>query len=103
MKGEKRMKKLTYQAQIRLSIGSLVLCFLMAHITKQGSITNVAWIITGLLFIINPVWPKMWDWKDHKPCVINKFQELWWCYVNVVDGYVLAEVDAVKNRLCIDL
>ena len=66
MKGEKRMKKLTYQAQTRLSIGSLVLCFLMAHITKQGAFTNVGWIITGLLFIINPVWPKMWDWKDPK-------------------------------------
>ena len=23
-------------------------------------------MIAGLFFVINPVWPKMWDWKDHK-------------------------------------
>jgi len=60
------MKKLTFKTQFRICMGILILSFVLAHITKQGVFTNIAWIIYGLLFIINPVWPEMWDHADHK-------------------------------------
>ena len=59
------MKKLTFPQQMRLCIGILVLCFLLAIMTKQGIFSNIAWIIYGLFFAINPVWPSMWDHLDH--------------------------------------
>jgi len=66
MKGcECPMKRLTFHVQIRLTIGLYFLCFILAHVFKQGWLTNVGWIIYGLFFIINPVWPQSWDWRDH--------------------------------------
>ena len=40
------MKKLAYHVQIKISVGILLLCFVLAHITKQGVFTNVGWIIS---------------------------------------------------------
>ena len=42
-KGE-NMKKLSFQTQIKISLGIYLLCFVIAHITKQGVFTNVGWI-----------------------------------------------------------
>lgn len=66
MKGcECPMKRLTFHVQIRLSLGIGLLCFILASVVKQGLFMNAAWIIYGLFWIINPVWPQSWDWKDH--------------------------------------
>ena len=46
--------------------GNFLLCFVIAHVTKCGIFTNLGWMIAGLFFVINPVWPKMWDRKDHR-------------------------------------
>lgn len=59
------MKRLTFHVQIRLTLGLFFLCFVLAHVLKQGWLTNVGWIIYGLFFAINPVWPQSWDWRDH--------------------------------------
>ena len=65
------MKKLTFKTQIRICMGILILSFILAHITKQGVFTNIAWIVYGLFFIINPVWPAMWDHADHKKLTLG--------------------------------
>ena len=49
------MKKLTFKTQFRICMGVLILSFVLAHITKQGVFTNIAWIVYGLFFIINPI------------------------------------------------
>ena len=59
------MKKLTFYMQIRITLGLYSICFILAHVFKQDWLTNVGWIIYGLFFIINPVWPQSWDWRDH--------------------------------------
>lgn len=59
------MKKPTFHVQIRLSLGIGLLCYILASVVKQGLFMNAAWIIYGLFWIINPVWPQSWDWKDH--------------------------------------
>lgn len=59
------MKKLSFSAQIKICIGIQVFCFILATITKYGVFSNVAFVIFGLFFTINPVWPKMWDYADH--------------------------------------
>lgn len=52
------MKKLAYRVQIQISMGIFLLCFAIAHVTKCGIFTNLGWMIAGLFFVINPVWPK---------------------------------------------
>ena len=59
------MKRLTFHTQIRVSLGIFILCLFLAHITKQGIFSNIGWIVYGLFFVINPVWPKSWDHADH--------------------------------------
>lgn len=59
------MRKLTFKIQMYISIGILICCFLLATFTKQSLFSNAGWIIYGLFFIINPVWPDTWDWRDH--------------------------------------
>lgn len=31
----------------------------------MGIFHNIVWILVGLLFAVNPVWPKSWDWRNH--------------------------------------
>ena len=59
------MKQITFKAQvITLAIihGFLLL---LAELTKVSLFNNAAWIIWGLVFIINPVCPKAWEYSDH--------------------------------------
>ena len=65
------MKKLTFKTQFRICIGVLVLSFVLATVTKQGFFSNIAWIVYGLFFIINPVWPEMWNHADHKKMTLG--------------------------------
>lgn len=59
------MCKLTFKLQMYISLGILICSFILATCTKQSLFNNVGWVIYGLFFIVNPVWPKSWDWKDH--------------------------------------
>ena len=59
------MKKLDFRLQIRISLIILVLCFILATVTKISWLHNLGWVIYGLFFIIHPVWPKAWDWQGH--------------------------------------
>ena len=59
------MKKLDFKWQIRISLGLLLLCFVLATATKIAWLHKLGWIIYGLMSILNPVWPKAWDWQDH--------------------------------------
>ena len=59
------MKKLDFATQIKLSLIILVLCFILASVTKIAWLHNLGWVIYGLFFIIHPCWPKAWDWQDH--------------------------------------
>lgn len=60
------MNRLTFRSQIRIGFGVFLLCIVAAMITKQGIFHNIGWIIYGLLFIINPVWPQRWNYADHR-------------------------------------
>ena len=60
------MKKLDFRNQMRLCLVLLFLCFVLATVTKIAWLHNLGWIIYGLFFIINPVWPKSWEWNDTK-------------------------------------
>ena len=60
------MKKPSYQVQLILCLVFQLLCTVLAHVTKLGYLTNIGWIVFGLVFLLHPVWPKAWDWRDHK-------------------------------------
>ena len=59
------MKQLSFKAQVYMSLVILVCVFVLGQFFKMGILHNIGWIIIGLLFLINPVWPKAVDWRDH--------------------------------------
>lgn len=52
------MKKLTFSKQLALGLVIMAICLVIAFITKIDVFQNIAWILYGLLFLINPVTPR---------------------------------------------
>ncbi len=52
------MEKLTFKRQIRIGLGCIILGFILSEVFHNGIFSNIAWVIYGLLFLINPVFPK---------------------------------------------
>lgn len=50
--------KLTFRQQLTAGLGLLIVCGIIGMIFKTGIFFNIAWIVYGLAFIINPVWPQ---------------------------------------------
>lgn len=59
------MKQLSFKTQVYISLTILVCVFIFGQFFKMGVLHNIGWIIIGLLFLINPVWPKAVDWRNH--------------------------------------
>lgn len=59
------MKKISFRVQCYICAGILLVCFILIYALETAIFNNIAWILVGLLFVINPVWPKSLDWQDH--------------------------------------
>jgi len=55
------MKNFTFKTQFLFCICILIFSFILSTITSHGIFTNIAWIIYGMFFIINPVWPEIYN------------------------------------------
>ncbi len=62
------MKKwqLTFKQQMLVGIGLIILAGILSQVFHNGIFHNIAWVIYGLLFIINPVSPESWAYADPK-------------------------------------
>lgn len=52
------MKKLTFSRQLTLGMLIMAICLVIAFVAKIEVFQNIAWILYGLLFFINPVVPQ---------------------------------------------
>lgn len=52
------MKKLTFSRQLTLGMLIMAICLVIAFVAKIEVFQNIAWILYGLLFLINPVVPQ---------------------------------------------
>lgn len=57
------LDKMTFKQQMWLGMGILLCGFMLSNILKQGIISNIGWILFGLLFIIHPICPESWKWR----------------------------------------
>ncbi|MBQ4347172.1 MAG: hypothetical protein IJC39_01835 [Firmicutes bacterium] len=58
------IKNISFKMQMGICLGFLTFCLIMSTFTKYTFLVNLAWIVYGLFFIINPVWPENlnhWD------------------------------------------
>ncbi len=59
------MKKLSFEKQVSLGVLFLLAMFILSVIFKQGIFSNIAWIVYGLAFLINPVYPQQAAHSKH--------------------------------------
>lgn len=60
------MRSLTFQRQIVLGIVLIIVGNSLAFTFHNGIFSNIMWILYGLLFILNPVYPEQSDSKKGK-------------------------------------
>ena len=60
------MRCLTFRRQIVLGIVFIIVGNLLAFTFHKGIFSNIMWILYGLLFILNPVYPEQSDSKKGK-------------------------------------
>lgn len=53
------MIKFTFKQQIITTAIVLLGTFLLSILLKQGIFFNLGWIVSGLMFVINPVYPDL--------------------------------------------
>ena len=60
------MGKLTFKRQIIFGIVLILAGNTLAFVSHKGIFSNIAWVIYGLLFIINPVYPEQYRYNETK-------------------------------------
>lgn len=63
------MKSLTFKRQIILGLVLIIVGNILAFVCHNGIFYNIAWIMYGLLFLLNPVHPECYDNKKGKLAV----------------------------------
>lgn len=53
------MIKFTFKQQIITTAIVLLGTFLLSILLKQGIFFNLGWIVSGLIFVVNPVYPDL--------------------------------------------
>ena len=57
-------RKLTFRQQVLVGIGLIVLSAVLSQLFHDGVFHQIAWIVYGLMFLLNPVWPESWTHVD---------------------------------------
>lgn len=52
------MNKLTFRNQLITGVVIVVVGFIVSTFTKQEYFSNIGWMVYGLLFFVNPVYPE---------------------------------------------
>jgi hypothetical protein len=55
------MKKITFKRQIFIGIMLIAVGNILALILHEGLCANIAWVLYGLVLIINPVYPERYN------------------------------------------
>lgn len=55
------MKKITFKKQIFIGIMLIIVGNILAIVSHEGLCANIAWILYGLLLIVNPVYPERYS------------------------------------------
>ena len=56
------MNKFTFKQQVLFGIVLIIIGNSMAFVLHNGIFANLSWIIYGITFLINPVYPERAEW-----------------------------------------
>ena len=55
------MRKITFKRQVFIGLILIAVGNILALILHEGSCANIAWVLYGLVLIINPVYPERYS------------------------------------------
>ena len=82
------LKRISFKAQFYISLAIAASAFILGHILQNGIVLNIGYAFCGLLFVGNPVWPKMWDWRDHD--TLKRAMRIAGVVVIIVFGFLIS-------------
>ena len=83
------MEKLTFKRQLFLGIVLIIAGNILAFIFRKGIFSNIAWILYGLLFIINPIYPERYRDNGKKAKVAARIAGIVCIIVGVTTRFTL--------------
>ena len=83
------MKKLTFKRQLYFGIVLIIAGNILAFTFRKGIFSNIAWILYGLLFIINPVYPERYRDNGKKAKVAARIAGIVCIIVGVTTRFTL--------------
>ena len=83
------MEKLTFKRQIFFGIVLIIAGNILAFIFRKGIFSNIAWILYGLLFIINPVYPERYRDNGEKAKVAARIAGIVCIIVGLITRFAL--------------
>lgn len=83
------MEKLTFKRQLFFGIVLIIAGNILAFIFRKGIFSNIAWILYGLLFIINPVYPERYRDNGEKAKVAARIAGIVCIIVGVITRFAL--------------
>ena len=83
------MEKLTFKRQLFLGIVLIIAGNILAFIFRKGIFSNIAWILYGLLFIINPVYPERYRDNGEKAKVAARIAGIVCIIVGLITRFAL--------------
>lgn len=60
------MKKLTFNVQLVIAIILILIGNILGMYFHNGILINIAWIIDGIIYIINPAYPEKYEEESKK-------------------------------------
>ena len=60
------MGKLTFKTQLIIGIILIIIANVLSFALHNGIFSNISWVIYGVLFIINPVYPERSGYNEKK-------------------------------------
>lgn len=57
--------KITFEKQIKIGLTVMIIGFVLHFFTNKGLFINIAWIINGLLFIVNHAPPEKYRYHPN--------------------------------------
>lgn len=83
------MEKLTFKRQLFFGIVLIIAGNILAFIFRKGIFSNIAWILYGLLFIINPVYPERYRDNGKKAKVAARIAGIVCIIVGLITRFAL--------------
>ena len=83
------MRKITFKQQIFIGIILIIVGNVLALFLQKGLFANIAWVLYGLILIVNPVYPERYSNDVKKAKLGSRIAGIICILVGILTKYIL--------------